>query len=95
MAGVRDGPLDTGAAGARRRFALHQRGHAHAVQMSREGIPLLLIQPQLGHADPGITSGYLRGIDNTEIVQRNPRRIVSSGLRRCHGARQAILAKVG
>jgi hypothetical protein len=36
--------------------------------MSREGIPLLVIQGQLGHADLGITSAYLRRIDNTEII---------------------------
>jgi integrase/recombinase XerD len=36
--------------------------------MSREGIPLLVIQRQLGHADLAITSAYLRGIDNTEII---------------------------
>jgi integrase/recombinase XerD len=36
--------------------------------MSREGVPLLIIQRQLGHADLAITSVYLRGIDNTEIV---------------------------
>ena len=57
------------AAGVRRRFAPHQLRHAHAVEMSREGIPLLVIQRQLGHADLGITSAYLRGIDNTEIIQ--------------------------
>jgi hypothetical protein len=28
-----------------------------------------VIQRQLGHADLGITSAYLRGIDNTEIIQ--------------------------
>ena len=38
------------------------------IEMSREGIPLPLIQRQLGHADLGITSAYLRGIDNTEII---------------------------
>jgi hypothetical protein len=32
------------------------------------GVPLLVIQRQLGHADLGITSAYLRGIDNTEII---------------------------
>jgi len=37
-------------------------------EMSREGIPLLVIQRQLGHSDLGITSAYLRGIDNTEII---------------------------
>ena len=56
------------AAGVRRRFAPHQLRHAHAVEMSREGIPLLVIQRQLGHADLAITSRYLRGIDNTEII---------------------------
>jgi integrase/recombinase XerD len=28
----------------------------------------VVIQRQLGHADLGITSTYLRGIDNTEII---------------------------
>ena len=36
--------------------------------MSREGVPIVVIQRQLGHADLAITSTYLRGIDNTEIV---------------------------
>ena len=57
------------AAGVRRRFAPHQLRHAHAVEMSREGIPLLVIQRQLGHADLAITSAYLRGIDSTEVIQ--------------------------
>ena len=55
-------------AGVRRRFTPHQLRHAHAVEMSREGVPLLVIQRQLGHADLGITSVYLRGIDSTEII---------------------------
>jgi site-specific recombinase XerD len=55
-------------AGVHRRFAPHQLRHAHAVEMSREGIPLLVIQRHLQHADLGITSAYLRGIDNTEII---------------------------
>jgi integrase/recombinase XerD len=37
--------------------------------MSREGVPLVVIQRQLGHADLGITSTYLRGIGNTEIIR--------------------------
>jgi site-specific recombinase XerD len=36
-------------AGVRRRFAPHQLRHAHAVEMSREGVPLVVIQRQLGH----------------------------------------------
>ena len=54
------------AAGVRRRFAPHQ--HAHAVEMAREGVPLIVIQSQLGHTTLGITSIYLQGIDNTEII---------------------------
>jgi integrase len=68
-AGVRIQLHDTARrAGVRRRFAPHQLRHAHAVEMSREGVPLLVIQRQLGHANLAITSVYLRGIDNTEIV---------------------------
>jgi site-specific recombinase XerD len=43
-------------AGVRRRFAPHQLRHAHAVEMAREGIPITVIQRQLGHADLGVTS---------------------------------------
>jgi site-specific recombinase XerD len=52
----------------RRRFAPHQLRHAHAVEMAREGVPLIVIQRQLGHTNLGITSIYLQGIDNTEIT---------------------------
>ena len=55
-------------AGVRRRFAPHQLRHAHAVEMAREGVPLNVIQRQLGHVNLGITSVYLQGIDNAEIV---------------------------
>jgi len=55
-------------AGVRRRFAPHQLRHAHAVEMAREGIPLNVIQRQLGHANLGVTSIYLQGIDSAEIV---------------------------
>jgi site-specific recombinase XerD len=55
-------------AGVRRRFAPHQLRHAHAVEMAREGVPLIVIQRQLGHTNLGITLIYLQGIDNTEII---------------------------
>ena len=72
------------AAGVRRRFAPHQLRHAHAVEMSREGIPLLVIQRQLGHADLAITSAYLRGIDSTEVIRavhERPAPMVPAGQR--------------
>jgi len=56
-------------AGVRRRFAPHQLRHAHAVEMAREGVPLNVIQRQLGHANLGVTSIYLQGIDSAEIVE--------------------------
>jgi integrase/recombinase XerD len=55
-------------AGVRRRFAPHQLRHAHAIEMAHEGIPLVVIQRQLGHANLGITSIYLQGIDSSEII---------------------------
>jgi site-specific recombinase XerD len=50
-------------AGVRRPFAPHQLRHAHALELSREGVPLNIIQRQLGHATLGTTSIYLQGID--------------------------------
>jgi hypothetical protein len=55
-------------AGVRRRFAPHQLRHAHAVEIAREGVPLIVIQRQLGHTNLAITSIYLEGIDSTEII---------------------------
>jgi site-specific recombinase XerD len=73
-------------AGVRRRFAPHQLRHAHAVEMAREGVPLVVIQRQLGHANLGITSIYIEGIDSSEIinaVHRRPAPVLpaSAGLR--------------
>jgi integrase/recombinase XerD len=73
-------------AGVRRRFAPHQLRHAHAVELAREGVPLNVIQRQLGHANLGITSVYLQGIDNAEIIEtvrsrRAPMIPANAGLR--------------
>jgi site-specific recombinase XerD len=70
----------------RRRFAPHQLRHAHAVEMAHEGVPLIVIQRQLGHSNLGITSIYLQGIDNAEIIdtvhsRRAPTVPVSASLR--------------
>ena len=55
-------------AGVRRRFAPHQMRHAHAVELLHEGIPLPLIQRQLGHAYLSTTGTYLEGISSEEII---------------------------
>jgi integrase len=36
--------------------------------MAHEGVPLVVIQRQLGHSNLGITSAYLQGIDSAEII---------------------------
>jgi site-specific recombinase XerD len=69
----------------RRRFAPHQLRHAHAVEMAREGVPLNVIQRQLGHVNLGVTSVYLDGIDTAEIIdtvhnRRSPMISASAGL---------------
>ena len=55
-------------AGVRRRFALHQLRHAHAIELLHEGIPLPLIQRQLGHAYLSTTGTDLEGISSEEII---------------------------
>jgi integrase/recombinase XerD len=52
-----------------RRRHKHQLRHAHAVEMAREGVSLIVIQRQLGHSNLGITSVYLQGIDSGEIIE--------------------------
>jgi integrase len=54
--------------------------------MAREGVPLIVIQRQLGHSNLGITSAYLQGIDSGEIIEtvharRAPMIPVSASLR--------------
>jgi site-specific recombinase XerD len=55
-------------AAVRRRLAPHQLRHAHAVELLHEGIPLPLIQRQLGHAYLSTTGTYLQGISSEEII---------------------------
>ncbi len=64
----------------------HQLRHAHPIEMAGEGVPLNIIQRQLGHTDLGVTSTYLQGIDNAEIInavhaRRAPMMPASAGLR--------------
>jgi integrase len=59
----------TRACGIRPTRPPHQLRHAHAVEMASERVPLIVIQRQLGHSNLGITSVYLQGIDNAEIIE--------------------------
>jgi site-specific recombinase XerD len=73
-------------AGVRRRFAPPQLRHPQAVELAREGVPLNVIQRQLGHANLGTTSIYLQGIDTGGIIatvhaRRAPMMSATAGLR--------------
>jgi site-specific recombinase XerD len=72
-------------AGLGRRFAPHQPRHAHAVELLHDGIPLPLIQRQLGQSHPSTTGTYLEAINTEEIIstvhaRRAPMMHASAGL---------------
>jgi integrase len=61
------------------------RRTAHALELAREGVPLNIIQLQLGHANLGTRSIYLQGIDPEKIIpavrsRRIPMMSASAGL---------------
>jgi hypothetical protein len=55
--------------GVRRRCSPHQLRHAHALELLREGVPLNVIQRQLGHRNLGVTPINLQGIEPYEIIE--------------------------
>jgi site-specific recombinase XerD len=58
-------------AGVRRRFAPYQLRHAPALEWC-EGVPLNVIQRQVGLRNLGVTSIYLHGIDPTRSSRPSP-----------------------
>jgi len=77
-------------AGMRRRFAPHQLHHAYAVEMAREGVPLPVIQRQLGYAHLGVSSTCLEDIDTTETIRHDPRQTRADDPRKRRPARPGI-----
>jgi Phage integrase family len=73
------------AAGVRRRVAPHQLRHAHAVEMAREGVPLIVIQRQLGHSTSASPPSTCR--DRQRRDHRNRARPT-----RAHDSRQRLAA---
>jgi hypothetical protein len=79
--------FDVDRAGVLLEVRMRTSSGAHAVELAREGVPLIVVQRQLGHSNLGITSVYLQGIDNAEIIEtvharRQPMIPVSTSLRR-------------
>lgn len=56
------------AASVQKRVHPHGLRHTHAAELAREGVPMPLIQQQLGHASLATTDRYLRHLAPTELV---------------------------
>jgi site-specific recombinase XerD len=64
----------------------YQLRHAHALELAREGVPLNIIQRQLGHATSAPPRSTSQGIDPEELIatvhmRRAPMMSASAGLR--------------
>lgn len=55
-------------AGIEKRVHAHGLRHSHAADLVREGVPVNLIQRQLGHASLAVTSAYLDHIAPEHVV---------------------------
>lgn len=55
-------------AGIEKRVHAHGLCHSHAADLVREGVPVNLIQRQLGHASLAVTSAYLDHIAPEQVV---------------------------
>lgn len=57
-------------AGVEKRVHPHGLRHTHAVELMREGVPVPIIQKQLGHADLATTARYLDHLLPLEVIER-------------------------
>ena len=56
-------------AGIAKRVHAHGLRHTHAAELAAEGVPMNLIQAQLGHSSLATTSRYLDHIAPTQLVE--------------------------
>ncbi len=61
-------------AGIEKRVHAHALRHTHAAELMREGVPLNLIQRQLGHRSVATTSRYLDHLQPQEVVDAMQKR---------------------
>ncbi len=61
-------------AGIETRVHAHGLRHTHAAELAREGMPVNLIQAQLGHSNLGTTSRYLAHIAPAELIEAMKKR---------------------
>lgn len=55
-------------AGIEKRVHAHGLRHTHAAELAREGVPMNVIQQQLGHTSLATTSRYLAHVAPTELI---------------------------
>lgn len=68
-------------AGLERRVHPHALRHAFAVELLYEGVPLNMIQAQLGHSNLAITSNYLAHVSAKDLNAIMQRRVVPGAVR--------------
>ena len=56
-------------AGIEKRVHPHGLRHTHAAELAAEGVPLNIIQAQLGHSNAATTSRYLDHIAPRQVVE--------------------------
>ncbi len=56
-------------AGITKRVHPHGLRHTHAAELAREGVPLPVIQAQLGHASASTTAAYIAHLAPGEVIQ--------------------------
>ncbi len=56
-------------AGIEKRVHAHGLRHTHAAELAREGVPVNMIQAQLGHASLAVTDRYIRHIAPEQLIQ--------------------------
>jgi site-specific recombinase XerD len=57
-------------AGIEKRVHPHGLRHAHAAELAAEGVPVNVVQRQLGHASLAVTSRYLDHIAPADLIER-------------------------
>ena len=56
-------------AGIEKRVHAHGLRHTHAAELAREGVPVNVIQAQLGHASLAVTDRYIRHIAPEQLIE--------------------------
>ncbi len=59
----------TAKASVEKRACAHELRHTHAAELAHEGVPMNVIQAQLGHSNLGTTSRYLAHIAPAEVIR--------------------------